>query len=354
MGGAGTMRAAVLTRPRRFELREVPLPPVGPGDALIRVARTGICGTDVHIWNGHYAAERLPLIPGHEFCGRVERVGRDVAHLSPGERVVADINIGCGTCFWCRRNEILNCPSMTQAGIGRDGAFAEFVSLPARLVIPAGEGIPDEELALTEPVACVVRAARKARAGLAQSVVVLGAGPIGNLHVQVMRLLGAAPVIAADLSEERCRMALEAGADAAVSDPAALKARVMEMTGGRGADIVIESVGNARLYALAFDLIRKGGHVAFFGLTGPDETVAVPILRTVLEENGLKGSVAGMGDDMHDALAILTHGRLRTGAFTRAAWPLERIAEAFETLADRPGDLKTQIVMPQANRVSRA
>lgn len=340
-----TMQAAVLVAPRRFEIREVKIPEVGPDDALVRIERTGICGTDMHIFNGHYAADRLPLIPGHEFCGRVAAVGSAVRSVRTGMRCVADINIGCGTCFWCRRNEILNCPNMTQAGIGRDGAFAENIALPARLVIEAPEAVPAEILALTEPVACVVRAARKARAGIGQSVVILGAGPIGNLHVQMMRLCGAAPIIVADLSEDRCRMALEAGADAAISDPSHLKARVLEMTGGRGADLVIESVGSPRLYAEAFDLIRKGGHVAFFGITGPGEVVPVDILRTVLEENSIKGSVAGMGEDMHDALALLVHGRFRTGAFTGASYPLADIQQAFETLPQRPGDLKTQIVL---------
>jgi 2-desacetyl-2-hydroxyethyl bacteriochlorophyllide A dehydrogenase len=341
----GRMLAAVLVEPRRFDLREVALPKVGPADALIRVTRSGICGTDVHIFNGHYAADRLPLIPGHEFCGTVAAVGQDVTHLSEGTTCVADINIGCGTCYWCRRNEILNCPSMTQVGIGRDGAFAEYVALPARLVIPVPDGMPPEVQALVEPVACVVRAARKARIGFGQSVVVLGAGPIGNLHVQMLRLCGAAPIIVADLSEDRCRMALKAGADAAISDPSLLKAEVMARTGGRGADMVIESVGSPQLYGLAFDLIRKGGHVAFFGITGPGEAVPVDILRTILDENSLKGSVAGMGEDMHDALTLLAHGRFQTAAFTGTSFPLADIQTAFETLSARPQDLKTQITV---------
>ncbi|PZO65901.1 MAG: dehydrogenase [Paracoccus denitrificans] len=337
------MKAAVLVAPRRFELREVPVPEIGPRDALIRVTRTGICGTDIHIWNGHYAAESLPMVPGHEFSGTVAAVGAEVTHLTPGTRCVADINIGCGTCYWCRRNEVLNCPEMVQVGIGRDGAFAEYVALPARLVIPVPEGMDDRVAALTEPVACVVRAADKAGIHAGQSVVVLGAGPIGNLHIQMLRLLGAAPIIAVDLSEDRCRTAIEAGADAAISDLDAVASEVRRLTGGRGADVVIESVGSPGLYALAFQLIRKGGHVAFFGLTGPGEAVPVDILTTILQENSLKGSVAGMGEDMQTALTLLAHGRFRTEAFTRADYPLDAIAEAFETLAARPDDLKTQI-----------
>lgn len=340
-----TMRAAVLTAPKRFELRDVPLPEIGPEDVLVKVTRTGICGTDIHIFNGHYAADRLPLVPGHEFCGTIAERGTKVRHLAIGTRVVVDINIGCGACFWCRRNEVLNCAEVTQVGIGRDGAFADYVAVPARLAIPVTADIADDVLVLTEPVACVVRAARKAGVTFGQSVVIFGAGPIGNLHVQMMRLVGAAPIIVADLSAERCRMALEAGADAAVSDPAELKETVRRMTGGRGADLVIESVGSKKLYQQAFDLTRRGGHVAFFGITPPGETLPVDILRTVLEEGSLKGSVAGMGEDMHDALTLLSHGRFRTGDFTKATYPLERIQQAFETLADRPQDLKTQIAV---------
>jgi 2-desacetyl-2-hydroxyethyl bacteriochlorophyllide A dehydrogenase len=337
------MKAAVLVAPHRFEIQERPVPAFGPDDVLVQVERVGICGTDLHIFHGHYAAERLPLVPGHELVGRVADMGRNVRGLRHGRRVVLDINIGCGTCYWCRRNEILSCPDMAQIGITRDGAFAEFLVAPARLAIPVPDDGDVGVLALTEPVACVIRAAKKARVRVGQSVVILGAGPIGNLHVQLMRLLGAAPIIVADLSEERCRMARDAGADVTVPDANALHAAVMAHTGGRGADLVIESVGNAKLYQDTFRLIRKGGHVAFFGITGPEAEVPVNILNTILQENSLKGSVAGMGEDMHDAVTLLTHGRFKTDAFTQAIYPLERIQHAFETLSKRPQQLKTQI-----------
>ena len=339
------MRAAVLVEPGRFELRDTARPEPGRDEALIRISRTGICGTDMHIFNGHYAAENLPMIPGHEFTGHVAGIGSGVTGLSEGQPVVVDMNIGCQLCYWCRRNEILNCPEMQQIGITMDGAFAEYISVPARLVIPAPEHVATEILALTEPLACGVRAARKARVGFAQSVVVLGAGPIGNLHVQLLRTIGAAPIVVADLSQDRVKMALDAGADIGVSDPALLEAAVRDATGGRGADLVIESVGNPGLYSRAMTLMRKGGHLAAFGLTGAGETLPVDILRTILQENSIKGSVSGMGEDMHDALTLLTHGRIDTSPFTGADYPLERIQEAFDTFADRPGDLKTQIVM---------
>lgn len=340
------MRAAYLVEPESFELREIPIPTPGPDEVLVRVARTGICGTDMHIFHGHYATDKLPLILGHEFTGTVAGLGKDVEVFSEGQKVVVDMNIGCGRCYWCRRNEILNCPEMQQMGITINGALAEYIAVPARMVIPAPEHVAEEVLALTEPLACVVRAARKSGVTFGQSVVVIGAGPIGNLHVQLLRTIGAAPIIVSDISPERVQMALECGADVGVSDSKKLEAAVTDATGGRGADIVIESVGQAALYRQALRLMRKGGHLAVFGLTGPDEMLHLPILDTILQENSVKGSVAGMGQDMHDALTLLAHNRIITAPFTRATYPLSDIQTAFDTFADRPMDLKTQIVIP--------
>ncbi|WP_298852768.1 alcohol dehydrogenase catalytic domain-containing protein [uncultured Ruegeria sp.] len=340
-----TMKAAVLVKPGQFEVQDVPRPEPGRDEVLVRILRVGICGTDIHIFNGHYAAENLPMVPGHEFTGTIAALGEDVTGLSLGAPVVVDMNIGCGTCFWCRRNEILNCPEMQQTGITMDGAFAEYISVPARLVIRAPDDVSAEILALTEPLACVVRCARKANITFGQSVVVLGAGPIGNLHVQLLRTIGAAPIIVADLSDDRVNMALEAGADVGVTDPATLEEAVLKHTDGRGADVVIESVGLPVLYQQAIRLIRKGGHIAAFGITSAGETLPVDILQVILQENSIKGSVAGMGQDMHDALTLLTHGRIRTDRFTGASYALEQIQDAFDSFADRPGDLKTQIVL---------
>lgn len=338
-----TMKAAVLVAPHRFEIRDVPLPEPGPADVLVKVVRCGICGTDMHMFNGHYAAERLPIVPGHEFAGTVARIGRDVANVAVGTRVIADINVGCGTCFYCRRNEILNCAEMRQIGISRDGGFAEYVAVPARLVIPAAEDAPFDLLALVEPVACVVRAARKANVRFGQSVAIIGAGPIGNLHVQMMRLVGAAPVIVIEPSPVRAEMARQAGADVVITDPAEARQIVLARTGGRGVDVAIESVGKTTLYELALRLIRPGGHIAAFGITGPEDRLPLPLLDTVLREYSLKGSVAGMGEDMHDALTLLTHGRFRLDAFRGRDYPLDRIQQAFEDLPKHPEILKVQI-----------
>jgi 2-desacetyl-2-hydroxyethyl bacteriochlorophyllide A dehydrogenase len=338
-----SMKAAVLVEPHRFEVRDVPVPALGPSDALIRVERCGICGTDMHMFNGHYAADKLPIIPGHEFSGTIAALGADVTHLTTGMRVVADINIGCGNCFYCRHNEILNCAEVRQIGISRDGGFAEYVAVPTRLVIPASPDAAFDLLALVEPVACVVRAARKADVRFGQSVVIIGAGPIGNLHIQMMRLVGAAPIIVIEPSTQRAELAKQAGADAVITEPAMARETVLSMTGGRGADVVIESVGLPKLYQQALTLIRPGGHIAAFGITGATDTLPLPLLDTVLREYSLKGSVAGMGEDMHDALTLVTHGRFDLKAFRDAGYKLADIQQAFEDVPKRPEALKIQI-----------
>ncbi|NHN90067.1 zinc-dependent alcohol dehydrogenase [Acetobacter conturbans] len=344
-----TMQAAVLTAPGCFEVKEVLVPAVGPDDVLVKVDRCGICGTDIHIFQGHYSSDRLPLIPGHEFVGTIHCMGEKVSGLDMGQRVVADINVGCGHCYFCRKNEILNCSEMQQIGIHRDGGFAEYVMVPARQIIKAPADVPLEVLALTEPVACVVRAARKSGIGFGQSVVVLGAGPIGNLHIQMMRLIGAAPVIAVELSSERAALALQAGADVVITQASNVLDIVKKETDGRGADVVIESIGSPALYAQSFELIRRGGHVAAFGITGPDDIVPLKILDTVLRENSIKGSVAGMGEDMYDALTLLTHGRFRVEPFIQSVVALSGIQAAFESLGKNPGILKVQIY-PDRNK----
>jgi 2-desacetyl-2-hydroxyethyl bacteriochlorophyllide A dehydrogenase len=340
-----TMRAAVLVAPGRFELREVPVPVPGANDVLIRVERCGLCGTDIHIFKGHYSADKLPLIPGHEFSGHVAAIGSAVRGIRPGQPVTADINVGCGQCFYCRKNEILNCPAMVQLGIHVDGGLAEYVRVPASHVVSIPDGTPVELGALTEPVSCIVRAVKRSRLRLGESVLILGAGPIGNLHLQVARQAGAAPIIVSEPNPARAAWARESGADLVIEDGAALREKVLAATGGRGADLVIESVGLPALYEQAFDLVRPGGRVLAFGLADPSAKAHYLPFQVVLKELGLQGSVAGMGDDMHEAMTLIAHQRVRLAPFVETVYPLARIAEAMQAFVTDRRINKIQIAI---------
>lgn len=338
-----TMLAAVLVAPGRFELRQLPVPAIGPDEVLVRVRRCGLCGTDIHIFKGHYSADKLPLIPGHEFSGHVVRVGAAAGDIALGTAVTADINVGCGRCFYCRKNEVLNCPTMAQIGIHVDGALAEYVKVPASHLVPIPRRTPVEQGALVEPVSCIVRAVKKSRLRLGESVLVLGGGPIGNLHVQLARAVGAAPVIVSEPNPGRAEWARRSGADIVVSDPAALRAAVLEATGGRGADLVIESVGLPALYEQAFDLVRPGGRVLAFGLTDAAAQARYHPFKVVLGEIGLQGSVAGMGDDMREAMTLIAHDRVQLAEFAETVFPLARIAEAMEAFVSDKRINKVQV-----------
>ncbi|WP_077033632.1 zinc-binding dehydrogenase [Pelomonas sp. KK5] len=344
-GLPSTMRAAVLVAPGRFELRSVPVPRPGPDEVLIRVRRCGLCGTDIHIFKGHYSADRLPLIPGHEFAGEVAALGEGVRSLKLGQTVTADINIGCGACFYCRKNEVLNCPDMAQVGIHVDGGLAEYVRVPASHVVPVPANTPVELAALAEPVSCIVRAVKKSGLRLGESVLILGSGPIGNLHLQLARRAGAAPIIVSEPNPGRAAWARESGADIVVTDPALLRQAVLDATGGRGADLVIESVGLTALYEQAFELVRPGGRVLAFGLAEPSARAHYLPFQVVLKELGLIGSVAGMGDDMHEAMTLIAHDRVRLGNFIETVYPLARIAEAMEAFINDRSINKVQIAL---------
>lgn len=338
-----TMRAAVLTEPGRIELRQVPVPSCGPGDVLVAVRRAGICGTDIHMFNGHFARDSLPIIPGHEFSGVIAATGSAATRHAVGTPVVADINVGCGNCYFCRKNEVLLCSDIKQIGIHRDGGFAEYVLVPEAHIIPIPDDMPMDVAAVVEPLSCIVRSFQRNRVHAGQSVVVLGAGPIGNLHVQMARLVGAAPIVAVDLNANRLKAAAAAGADFTVADPAEVEPLVRRLTDGRGADVVIESVGLPALYEQAFRLVRPGGQVAAFGVAAPEARASYAPLDLVMREMSLKGTVASSGDDFHDALTLLRYGRMKTDEFTRVVRPLGELQAAIESFRSDQNTLKIQI-----------
>lgn len=339
------MRAAFVTKPDQIEVRETDVPNVGPKDVLIKVAFTGICGTDLAIFHGIYSADCLPLIPGHEFVGSVAGFGEDVEGLNQGQLVTADINMGCGECFYCRQNALLNCPQIKQLGIHTHGAFAEYIAVPSQYVrsLP-----PDMEVAsgaLLEPVSCVVRAARKGGLSFARSVAVVGAGPAGLLHLQMARICGAAPVIVIGKHQERLDVAKKMGADHTVLHGPDEVDQVWKLTESRGADFVIESVGRVETYEQAFKLVRPGGRILAFGLAEAGKMARVEPFQMVLREMSVIGSVAGMGEDVYDAIRLVSNGRFSLEPFTSTQLPLEKISEGFEMVERDKSILKVLINM---------
>ena len=261
-----TMRAAVFEGEGRLVLRTMPAPEIRrAADVLIRVEACSVCGTDVHILSvppGYTA--RPGTVLGHELVGEVVAVGEEVASLRPGDRVVCNPNEPCGVCGFCRKNLPNLCEHIIPLGIEADGGFAEYVCLAEACAYKIPDRLPAETAMFAEPLACVLSGVKKLAAAPGESVLILGAGPIGLMMVQMMKASGARPIIVSETSPTRRQFALDSGADMVV-DPAHddLEAAVGAQTGA-GADHVIDMTGS--LLRTAIQLVRKGGKVLLFGV----------------------------------------------------------------------------------------
>jgi len=347
---AQTMKAQIVEKPGKMVLKQVEVPEINDDEVLIKVKYTGICGTDWSIFTGKYSADRLPLIPGHEFSGTLEKVGKNAKNLKPGDRVTADINMSCGYCFYCRRGQKLMCRDFTQLGIHINGTYAQYVKAPWKQVHKLPESVDFLKGAFVEPISCVIHSAKAMQVEIGSSVAILGS-KLGILHSAVARLKGAAPVILLGRNQNRLDTAKQMGADFTINvnrinDPVD---EVKKLTEGRGADYVIEAVGTPRTYEQALAMVRPGGTLAAFGITGPDDTMTVKPFEIVLGERKITGSCAGVGNDWNDAIALLQYGRVDPHPLFSMIVPLEELQEALEELQENP-DLTKVFVSPDISK----
>lgn len=243
------------------------VPAIGDHDVLIRVGACGVCGTDIHFFKGEWEV-RTPLVLGHEFSGTIAKVGAKVTNVKTGDRVVAEPNIVCGKCKYCRMSERnFFCENLEATGVTIDGAFAEYVKVPEQNVYTIPGNLSLEEAALVEPLACIVRGFDNLKIALGSSVAIVGAGPIGLLMTQVVKHYGASKVFAIDPVEERLQLAKDLGADIVVNpnnqNP---KDIIGEKTEGLGTDISIECVGSSSAIEAALAVLRKAGKLLIFGV----------------------------------------------------------------------------------------
>jgi threonine dehydrogenase-like Zn-dependent dehydrogenase len=338
---AKTMKAAVVEKPNVLVIKQVPVPQIAEEEVLIRVKYTGICGTDWSIFTGRYSADKLPLISGHEFSGTVAQVGKKAKGLKEGDRVTADINMSCGTCFYCRKGQKLMCRDFRQLGIHIDGTFAEYVKAPFDQVHRLPDNLDFLAGAFVEPVSCVIHSSKAARITHGSSVAILGAG-LGVLHGALARQRGAAPVIVIGRNPKKLEIAKEMGADVTLSinevkDPVA---EVKKLTEGRGADFVVEAVGTPRTYEQAFEMVRPGGTVVAFGICAGEDTIKIRPFDLVLGEKTVASSCAGVGPDWPDAIALLAHGHIKPQPMFSMIVPLEELEAALRQLRTDPQLMK--------------
>jgi len=338
------MKALVLTAPNRWVYQDVPPPEIGPDDVLIRVAACGICGSDVHGSDGSTGRRRPPIIMGHEAAGAIAQVGRNVTGWAEGDRVTFDSTVFCGDCWFCRHGRINLCDKREVLGVScdtyrRDGAFAEYVAVPGRILHRLPAGLAMERAAMVEAVAIAVHAVRRSPVSADDTAVVAGTGMIGLLVVQALRAAGCGQIIAVDLAPEKLDLARRMGADAALNaDACDVPAEVAERTGGRGADLAVEAVGITPAVATAVGSLRKGGALTLVGNVSP--TIELPLQAVVTREITLHGSCASCGE-YPDCLEMIADGRIDVTALLSAAAPLREGAAWFARLyAKEPGLMK--------------
>lgn len=329
------MRALQLVAPSTLAVVDLPQPAPGPGEVRLRVRACGICGSDLHGMDGGSGRRIPPLVMGHEASGVVDAVGEGVSAWRAGDRVTFDSTVWCGECGYCREGQVNLCDSRQVVGVAcaefrRDGAFAEYVTLPQRILHRLPEGLSFEEAAFAEPVGVALHAVRRAGDVAGASVLVVGAGLIGLLVVQALKRAGAARVIAVDLDAGRLKLAAELGAEEAI---VAGSVPVPEV------DVAMEVVGAAATVDLALRSVRKGGRVVLVGNLVP--SVPLPLQIVVTRELDVLGSCAIAGE-YPEALAAIASGAIRVQPLVSASVGLEQGVRAFE-VAKASGSLKVLI-----------
>lgn len=338
------MQALLLKEYRRIELVESARPQIEAGEVLIRVAACGICGSDVHGFDGSTGRRIPPLIMGHEAAGVIEHAAPDVLGLAPGDRVTFDSTVYCGECFFCRLGQVNLCNNRRVLGVScddyrRNGAFADYISVPARIVYHLPDQLTFEHAAMIEAVSVAVHAVGLTPIGLGDTAVVFGAGMIGLLVIQAARLAGCTRVIAVDPDSARLALAGQLGA-AELLNPKEVDvpAAVRDLTAGRGADIAFEVVGAPQPFQTAVASVRKGGAVTLVGNIAP--TVELPLQSVVTREIKLIGSCASSGE-YPVCIDLLGRGAIKVEPLISAVAPLSDGPAWFERLyAKEPGLMK--------------
>ena len=339
---AGSMRALRKTAPRAgAELVEIPVPDPGEGEVLVRVHAASICGTDLHIYDWNEWAQkrisRLPMTFGHEVAGTVEAVGAEVHHLDRGAFVAAETHIACGRCTTCRTGRAHICENLRILGVDVEGAFADYLVIPAGNAWVVGEGIQPDTASIMEPFGNAVHAAFGTGGGediATNAVAVIGCGPIGLFAVAIARSLGAWKVIAVEPNDHRRVMAGSMGADLLV-DPGDVDPveSVMEATNGSGAEVVLEMSGNPAAIAQGTRMLARGGRMSLLGL--PDGPVTLDLNDQVIFKEARLQGITGreMFRTWQQTTTLLSTGRVDVAPVITHRFPLEQFEEAFATTA---------------------
>lgn len=342
------MKALLLTAPSQLEFVDAPVPRPAEDEVLVRVRACGICGSDIHGWDGSTGRRRPPLIMGHEAAGEIAEIGPKVSGWGKGDRVTFDSTIYCGRCAPCRSGRVNLCEDRRVLGVApaeyrQDGAFAEYVALPARILYRLPDTLTFPQAAMVEPVSIAIHAVQRVKVAPTDTAVVVGSGMIGLFVVQALRWAGAKRIVAVDLEPGRLALARELGAtDVIQSDQVDVAAEVAKLTGGAGADLAFEVVGISPTLQVAIGCVRKGGSVVLVGNLAPKTDF--PLQSVVTREMTLYGSCSSAGE-YPLCLDLISRGIVRVEPMVSATVPLGEGIEWFKRLSQRDGGKYMKVIL---------
>ena len=343
------MKALLLEQYMQLGYQEVPEPAISADDVLIRVKACGICGSDVHGLDGSTGRRIPPIVMGHEAAGVIQEVGANVKGWKAGDRVTFDSTVSCGQCYFCARGEINLCDNRQVLGVScgefrRHGAFAELVSVPARILYRLPDSLGFAEAAMIEAVSIAVHAVNITPKSLGDTAVVVGSGMIGLLTIQAAKAAGFARVFAVDLDDNKLAVALRLGADAAFNPKTVdVPKAIQDLTNGRGADVALEAVGAAAPIKTAIMSVKKGGTVTLIGNIAPN--IELPLQAVVTRQIRLQGSCASSGE-YPACIELLASGAIKVGEIISARVPLADGADWFKRLYAHEPNLMKVILEP--------
>jgi len=328
------MRQAVMTAPGTIELREVPVPSIGQEEVLVRIARIGVCGSDIHVWHGKHPYTSYPVVQGHEVSGTVVDTGAKVTGFSEGDKVTIEPQVFCGVCYACRSGMYNICDHLKVIGFQAPGAASDYFAVPASRLVKLPQEMDLEHGALIEPLAVACRAAGKAGDLTGKRVLVLGAGPIGNLTAQVVRARGAAGVLIVDPNTFRLGIARKCGIDLTLDpgaeDPAAAIARAFGED--EKADVIFECTGVPAAMETAVSTARKGTQVVVVGVFG--EKVPLDMATVNEKELSLIGTARYIIDDFRAAVPMVTGNKVRLAPLVTHGFPLTDYTAAYRHIEE--------------------
>jgi L-iditol 2-dehydrogenase len=344
-----TMKALVLTQYQSMQVADIDMPDVGPDDVLVRVEACGICGSDIHGYDGSTGRRIPPLVMGHEAAGVIESVGANVSDLIKGDRVTFDSMVSCGKCHFCRTGHQNLCDNRMVLGVScgdyrRHGAFAEFISVPRRIVYQLPDELSFEHAALVEAVSVAVHAVAVTPIQLGDTAVIVGAGMIGLLTLQAAKAAGATRIIAVDLNDRRLKVAQDLGATDVIRGDGDVPAQIKAMTGGRGSDVALEVVGATSTIKTAIESVRKGGCVTLVGNISP--TIELPLQSVVTREIRLQGT-CGCNGEYPQCIDLMARGIINVAPLITSKITLAEGPAWFERLYAGDPDQMKVLVQPQ-------